>query len=118
MENQKQLKNKWNEILMLLSNKFNDGQDLDLEGVIYLIGLQELGQIQSKFKKDQKIDLMHIAICKLLEPLGYYQFNYMDQEGWPHYKTLIKLPNLKSGEQTLLMKEAIINYFIEKQLIQ
>jgi|TARA_B110000259_G_C14034029_1_gene408188 hypothetical protein len=118
MENQKQLKNKWNEILMLLSNKFNDGQDLDLEGVIYLIGLQELGQIQSKFKKDQKIDLMHIAICKLLEPLGYYQFNYMDQEGWPHYKTLTKLPNLKSGEQTLLMKEAIINYFIEKQLIQ
>jgi|TARA_B110000971_G_C19598320_1_gene314950 hypothetical protein len=118
MENQKQLKNKWNEILMLLSNKFNDGQDLDLEGVIYLIGLQELGQIQSKFKKDQKIDLMHIAICKLLEPLGYYQFNYTDQEGWPHYKTLTKLPNLKSGEQTLLMKEAIINYFIEKQLIQ
>jgi hypothetical protein len=118
MENQKQLKNKWNEILMLLSNKFNDGQDLDLEGVIYLIGLQELGQIQSKFKKDQKIDLMHIAICKLLEPLGYYKFNYMDQEGWPHYKTLTKLPNLKSGEQTLLMKEAIINYFIEKQLIQ
>ena len=118
MENQKQLKNKWNEILMLLSNKFNDGQDLDLEGVIYLIGLQELGLIQSKFKKDQKIDLMHIAICKLLEPLGYYQFNYTDQEGWPHYKTLKKLPNLKSGEQTLLMKEAIINYFIEKQLIQ
>ncbi|MDA7810076.1 hypothetical protein N8978_01305 [Flavobacteriaceae bacterium] len=118
MENQKQLKNKWNEILMLLSNKFNDGQDLDLEGVIYLIGLQELGQIQSKFKKDQKIDLMHIAICKLLEPLGYYQFNYTDQEGWPHYKTLTKLPNLKSGEQTLLMKEAVINYFIEKQLIQ
>ena len=118
MENQKQLKNKWNEILMLLSNKFNDGQDLDLEGVIYLIGLQELGQIQSKVKKDQKIDLMHIAICKLLEPLGYYQFNYTDQEGWPHYKTLTKLPNLKSGEQTLLMKEAIINYFIEKQLIQ
>jgi hypothetical protein len=118
MENQKQLKNKWNEILMLLSNKFNDGQVLDLEGVIYLIGLQELGQIQSKFKKDQKIDLMHIAICKLLEPLGYYQFNYTDQEGWPHYKTLTKLPNLKSGEQTLLMKEAIINYFIEKQLIQ
>jgi hypothetical protein len=68
MENQKQLKNKWNEILMLLSNKFNDGQDLDLEGVIYLIGLQELGQIQSKFKKDQKIDLMHIAICKLGVP--------------------------------------------------
>tara|TARA_B100000768_G_C11282511_1_gene379491 strand:+ start:930 stop:1286 length:357 start_codon:yes stop_codon:yes gene_type:complete len=118
MEKQIKLKNKWNEILIILSNKFNDGQDLDLEAVIYLIGLQEFGQIESKFKKDQKIDLMHIAICRLLEPFGYYQFNYTDKEGWPHYKSLTKLPNLKSGEQTLLMKEAIINYFIEKQLIQ
>ena len=118
MKKQNILKNRWNQTLMLLRNKFNDGQDLDIEGVIYLIGLQELGETDSKFKKDQKIDLMHIAICRLLEPFGYYQFSHMDEEGWPHYKVLTKLPNLKSGEQTLLMKEAIVNYFLEKQLIQ
>jgi|TARA_B110000438_G_scaffold23289_1_gene21323 hypothetical protein len=118
MKKQNILKNRWDQTLMLLRNKFNDGQDLDIEGVIYLIGLQELGETDSKFKKDQKIDLMHIAICRLLEPFGYYQFSHMDEEGWPHYKALTKLPNLKSGEQTLLMKEAIVNYFLEKQLIQ
>ena len=118
MEKQKDLKNKWVKILIFLQNKFNDGQDLDIEGIIYLIGLQEFGSFDSKFKKDQKIDLMHIAICRLLEPFGYYQFSYTDMDGWPHYKTLTKLPSLKSGEQTLLMKEAIVNYFLEKQLIQ
>ena len=83
-----------------------------------MIGLQELGELDSKFKKDEKIDIMHIAICRLLEPLGYYKFTHFDDDGWPHYKTLSKLPNLKSGEQSILIKEAIVNYFLEKQLIQ
>jgi hypothetical protein len=54
----------------------------------------------------------------LLEPFGYYKFDYVDEDGWPHYKIITKLPNLKAGEQSILMKEAIINYFIEKQLIE
>jgi hypothetical protein len=118
MNNTNDLKNKWIKILDILSIQFNDGEPLDLENVIYLIGVQELGQTDSKFSKDQKLDLMHVAICRLLEPFGFYQFEYIDNDGWPHYKVMNKLPNLKSGEQTLLMKEAVINYFIEKELIQ
>ena len=95
MKKEKSLKVKWDEIIKILSNKFNDGENLDIEAIIYLIGLQELGRINLKFRKDQKIDLMHIAICRLLEPYGYYQFNYTDKDGWPHYKVLTKLPNLK-----------------------
>ena len=54
---------------------------------------------------------MHIAICRLLEPYGYYEFEYFDDEGWPHYKNIAPLPNLKPGEQSRLMKEALIGYF-------
>ena len=54
---------------------------------------------------------MHIAICKLLEPYGYYEFDFYDTDGWPHYKIITDLPHLKAGEQTVLMKEAIVNYF-------
>ena len=118
MLDQRTTKTRWNELVNFLSKKFNNGQTLEMEGIIYLIGIQELGKTELRFRKDQKIDLMHIAICRLLEPFGYYQLEYIDKEGWPHYKNLIQLPNLKSGEQTLLMKEAIINYFIKKQLIQ
>ena len=112
------LKEKWDLILSIISTKFNNGEKLDIESIIFLIGVQELGQPDLKFNKNQKIDLMHIAVCRLLEPFGYYKFDYVDEDGWPHYKIITKLPNLKAGEQSILMKEAIINYFIEKQLIE
>ena len=118
MVKDEQLKARWVVLVKKLSHQFADGANLDLDAIIYLIGLQELGQLDRKYKKDQKLDLMHIAICKLLMPYGYYEFDYIDEDGWPHYKTINKLPNLKSGEQSILMKESIINYFIEKELIE
>lgn len=117
MARDEQLKKKWETIVALLSNRFADGAPLDLDAIIYLVGLQELGQIHRKFKKDEKINLMHIAICRLLEPFGYYEFDYFDEEGWPHYKILEQLPPLKAGEQSVLMKEAIVLYFLEKKVI-
>jgi hypothetical protein len=105
------LKEKWDFLVTSLSEQFAEGDELNLDSIIYLIGVQELGQGQRKFKKDEKVNLMHIAICKLLEPYGYYEFEYFDNDGWPHYKTLTELPSLKPGEQTVLMKEAIVTYF-------
>ena len=112
-----QLKERWNKVVELLSNQFSQGEDLDLDAIIYLIGIQELGKLHREFKKDEKVNLMHIAICRLLEPYGYYEFDFVDKEGWPHYKVKEELPPLKAGEQTILMKDAIVNYFLEKELI-
>ena len=108
MARDEQLKIKWEAVVELLSNRFADGDRLDLDAIIYLVGLQELGQLHRKFKKDEKVNLMHIAICRLLEPFGYYEFDYFDEQGWPHYKILEQLPPLKAGEQSVLMKEAIV----------
>lgn len=117
MARDEQLKERWEAVVKLLSNRFADGEVLDLDAIIYLVGLQELGQIHRKFKKDEKLNLMHIAICRLLEPYGYYEFEYFDEQGWPHYKVLEQLPPLKAGEQSVLMKEAIVHYFVEKEVI-
>ena len=111
MSTSNNLKEKWDVVNQKLSQQFTEGDELTIDAIIYLIGVQELGQGQRKFKKDEKVNLMHIAICKLLEPYGYYEFDFFDNDGWPHYKTLTELPSLKPGEQTVLMKEAIINYF-------
>ena len=105
------LKEKWNYLVTKLTDDFSEGEELNLDGIIYLIGVKELGQGHREFKKDEKVNLMHIAICKLLEPYGYYEFDYFDEDGWPHFKTLTELPNLKGGEQTILMKDAIVSYF-------
>jgi hypothetical protein len=117
MARDEQLKERWETVVNLLSDRFADGDPLDLDAIIYLVGLQELGQLHRKFKKDEKVNLMHIAICRLLEPFGYYEFDYFDDDGWPHYNVLEQLPPLKAGEQSVLMKEAIVQYFIEKEVI-
>ena len=118
MARDEELKKRWGEVVEKLSSKFADGEILDLDGIIYLIGVQELGQLHRTFKKDEKLNLMHIAICRLLEPYGYYEFDYFDEEGWPHYKIKEALPNLKAGEQSILMKDAIVNYFLEGEFIR
>lgn len=118
MSRDEQLKQRWDKVVSILSNQFADGDELDLDAIIYLIGVQELGKLHQTFKKDEKLNLMHIAICRLLEPYGYYEFDFVDKDGWPHYKIKEELPSLKAGEQSVLMKEAIVNYFLEKEVIQ
>ena len=117
MSRDQKLKEDWELVLKQLAERFGDGEELNLDAIIYLIGVQELGQGAIEFKKDDKLNLMHIAICRLLEPFGYYEFDFFDEEGWPHYKTIEELPALKTGEQTVLIKEAIVLYFKEKELI-
>jgi hypothetical protein len=118
MSRDEQLKNRWNNVVQILSNQFAEGDILDLDAIIYLIGVQELGKVHQTFKKDEKLNLMHIAICRLLEPYGFYEFDYVDKEGWPHYTVKEELPPLKAGEQSVLMKEAIVNYFLEREVIE
>ena len=114
MSRDKKLKIQWEALVEKVSDNFGGGEKLDLDSITYLIGVQELGKGFQKYKKDEKINIMHIAICTLLEPFGYYEFDYFDEDGWPHYKVLDELPFLKPGEQSVLMKEAIVMYFEKK----
>ena len=117
MSRDEQLKERWDYLVEKLSAQFSDGDPLELDGIVYLVGVQELGNFHRTFKKDEKVNLMHIAICRLLEPYGYYDFDFFDDDGWPHYKIKEQLPPLKAGEQSVLMKEAVVNYFMEKEYI-
>ena len=118
MSRNQKLKEDWENVVSQIAEKFGEGEQLNLDAIIYLIGVQELGQGAIEFKKDDKLNLMHIAICRLLEPFGYYEFDFFDEEGWPHYKTIEELPNLKTGEQTVLMKEAVVLYFKNNNFIK
>lgn len=99
----------WINLIAKLEDRF--GEDLELETILFLIGVQELGKGHQLFSKDQKMDLMHIAICKLLEPYGHYKYKGVDDDGWPHWERLNKLPHLSAQDQTTLMKSAIVQYF-------
>lgn len=117
MSRDNQLKEDYQKIRQLLSVQFNDNQPIEVDGIIYLIGLQELGQPHKDFSKNAKLNLMHIAICRLLEPFGYYKFSHFDDDKWPHYDLVDDIPPLKPGEQSVLMKEAIVLYFKNSGII-
>ena len=106
-------KKNWDSLLMFVSKKFGQGQKLDLQAVLFLIGINELGQGYREFTNIEKNDLLHIAICKLLSVYGYYQFTGRDKDGWPHWKTNKELPSLKKEDQTELIKESAVKYFLK-----
>lgn len=104
---------RWRDLVARLSKRFDAGT-LDLNAVIFLIGVQELGQGAREFKKDEKVNLMHIGICVLLTPFGYYRDLGRDADGWPHFERTKDLPPLGAEDQERLMKEAVLAYFEEQ----
>ncbi len=83
----------------------------DLQAVLFLIGIQELGLVQRSFTKEEKQDLMHIAVCTLLTGDGYFVFRGRDEDGWPHFDQLKTLPKQSVDEQETLLRNKIVTYF-------
>jgi hypothetical protein len=105
-----ELAKKWSSLLELIEKNLGK-KPKDLNGVLFLIGVQELGQGNKNFSKEQKQDLMHIAICKVLSFSGYYQLEGTDKDGWPHWKPVKKLPRFDLLEQEQLLKMSVLDYF-------
>lgn len=82
-----------------------------METILFLIGVQEYGGSQQKFTKEQKQDLMHVAVCSLLMPSGYYELEGYDRDHWPHFKQLKALPVMNMIEQENFLKDHILMYF-------
>ena len=87
------------------------GKKPDLESVLFLIGIQEFGQPKEKFSKEEKQDLMHVAVCSLLSESGYYVLEGKDPDGWPHFRQLKALPELNMIEQEYFIKDHVLLYF-------
>lgn len=88
-----------------------DSEKPDLKVLLFLIGVQELGQGPQKFSKRQKEELMHIANCRLFSEMGFYELEGLDQDGWPHWKLVKAIPAYTLLEQEMVMKSLIVSYF-------
>jgi len=111
MENFEQ---RWLDTENMLRERF--GKLPDMEGILFLIGVNELGKMpRKKFSKEQKQDLMHVAVCTLLTQHGFYEFVGRDEEGWPHFNEIEPVPIKGIVEQERMLKECVINYFADDQ---
>lgn len=106
----------WISLQMQLRGQF--GKTPDLDAVLFLIGIRELGQVQEKFSKEDKVNLMHIAVCRLLSERGYYRLTGHDADGWPHWEALDTLPPMNLKNQEALLKELAIDYFNGLEIVE
>jgi hypothetical protein len=103
------LQARWWNLEAKLMERF--GKKPDMEAILFLIGMQETGLLQGKITKEQKQDLMHVAVCTLLSQSGYYMMEGKDEDGWPHFKQLKEIPPYQLIEQENFLKDHVLLYF-------
>ncbi len=103
----------WLRVRHFLKDRFQRDALPDLNGILFLIGIQELGRWKETFTKEEKQDLMHIATCRLMSYFGHYAFVGRDADGWPHWDLIRPIPTSNIKEQEILFKQSIIRYFRE-----
>jgi hypothetical protein len=106
---QDDLQTRWWNLEARLLERF--GKKPDMETILFLIGIQELGDVRRKFTKEEKQDLMHIAVCALFRQSGYYELEGVDADGWPHFRQLKALPPMEMTAQENFLKDHILLYF-------
>ena len=115
-EAQHDLQTRWWTLEARLVERF--GKKPDMESILFLIGIQELGNIRPKFTKEEKQDLMHIAVCALFRQSGYFELEEVDKDGWPHFRQLKALPQMELPEQENFLKDHILLYFANMEPAQ
>ena len=110
------LQQRWWKLEEQLMHRFE--KKPDVESILFLIGIQELGDIRKKFSKEQKQDLMHIAICTVFTSSGYYELSHVDEDGWPHFRQLKPMPDMNPIEQENFLKDHILLYFQQHEFME
>jgi len=106
---QDDLQHRWWALEAKLIERF--GKKPDLEAILFLIGLQETGFEEPKISKEQKQDLMHVAVCTILQPSGYFLYEGKDPDNWPHFKQIKEMPVHSLHEQENFLKDHVLLYF-------
>ncbi len=106
---------RWRELHAALAKRF--GKTMTMESLLFLIGVRELGSSPREFSKEEKLDLMHIAMCRLMSESGYYELSHRDQDGWPHWTLVKPLPYTDMFSQEHLLREHILTYFEKEGIL-
>lgn len=101
----------WLKVKHFVRNTFSTSGMPDLEAILFLIGVQELGQMKTKFNKEEKLQLIQHAACKLLSGDGYFSQNGTDDKGWPVWENRREM-DMTEKEKMERLKELIIAYFM------
>ena len=106
----------WKKIIDYVELHFSKKPDMN--AILFLIGMRELGHLpEENFKKSDKVDLLHIAVCKILSYSGHYELKGADKDGWPHWELVKQLPQFDVFEQESYIRTHIIEYFLTEEIL-
>ncbi len=78
MTTEKTLSEQWEILTQKLVKDFSLPMQLDIDRVLYMIGIQELGKPHEVFSKEDKVNLIHIATCCVYTAGGYmYEVDFV-----------------------------------------
>ena len=97
----------WDLMVLEVSKRFKVTADFDF--MLFLIGIQELGQGMKPYERQEKMDLINLGKCTLLCREGYLQPKGNDEQGWPQFE---EVKNLKS------LTPSLINYLLKKSAFE
>ncbi|HWS00411.1 MAG TPA: hypothetical protein VN249_07325 [Prolixibacteraceae bacterium] len=99
----------WNELCDHLGKQF--GIDVDLNGVLFLIGIRERGLTFQPFSKEEKMSLIHLGSCTLYQEMGLVQKTGIDQDGWPLFTQKALARAIPEERKHKVLQDCALRYF-------
>lgn len=102
----------WINLSKFWEEKF--GKSLSIQAALWVISMQEYPRLHTKYSSPDAVvkeDLLHLAVCFILEIQGFCVFENLDNDGWPRYSSIAKFENLSLKEQETILARGIVCYF-------
>ena len=99
----------WKDLCEHLKEMF--GIDVDLNGVLFLVGIRERGLTLQKFTKEEKLNLINLGSCTLYKEMGLLELRGEDNEGWPIFQQKALAPVIAEELKLKTLQDCAIRYF-------
>jgi len=99
----------WNELCEHLGKQI--GIEVDLNGVLFLIGIRERGLAFQPFSKEEKMSLINLGSCTLYHEMGLIEKCGTDEEGWSLFKQKALAPVIPEERKYKVLQDCALLYF-------
>lgn len=99
----------WTDLCKTLNDLF--GIDVDLNGVLFLVGIRERGLSFQTFTKEEKHNLINLGSCTLYQEMGMVKRSGTDPDGWPLFHQNTLAPVIPEERKLKTLQDCAIRYF-------
>ena len=85
--------------------------DIDLNGVLFLVGIRERGLAFQPFTKEEKLNLINLGSCTLYQEMGLIEKTGTDEDGWPLFNQKTLAPVIPEERKNKILQDCALSYF-------